>query len=194
MQGSGTLVSHDEFALVIVDIQERLAGVMGHRAQVVSAASKLARASALVGAPILVTRQNPERLGGTVPALEDILVKLAEGGARVQSVDKTAFCCSAEEAFSQALSTSGRRQVVVAGMETHICVTQTALALAEEGYSVHVAADACCSRRSEDHETALARMRMAGVVVTTSESAMYEAVGLAGTDEFRDLLRVVKDD
>jgi nicotinamidase-related amidase len=77
-------------------------------------------------------------------------------------------------------------------METHICVTQTALTLAQKTYPVHVVADATCSRRDSDHAVALDRMRAAGVVVTTSESVMYEAVSRAGTDEFRAMLGIVK--
>jgi len=85
-----------------------------------------------------------------------------------------------------------RTQLALTGMETHICVLQTALSLDKATYAVHVAADACTSRRENDHEVALDRLRAAGVVVTTSESVMYEALSRADTDEFRALLALVK--
>lgn len=188
-----TLVDRGDLVLVVIDIQERLAAAMTRREQVVSSASRLARAAALLGAPIMVTRQYPKGLGSTVESLESVIMELAHRGARVTSVDKTAFCCAAEDEFVEALSATGRRQVVIVGMETHICVAQTALALAGNGYQVQVVADACCSRRDEDHAVALDRMRAAGVIVTTSESVMYEAVGRAATDEFRGLLEIVKE-
>lgn len=187
-----TLIDRDDLVLVIIDIQERLADVMEMRGQVVSAAIRLAKAAALVGAPIILTRQYPKGLGPTAEELESVLLGLAESGARVTGVDKTAFCCASEEDFVEALSATGRRQVVLVGMETHICVAQTALALAGSGVQVQVPADACCSRDASMHDAALDRMRHSGVVITTSESVMYEAVGRAGTDEFKRLLEIVK--
>lgn len=187
-----TRVARESGVLVIVDIQHKLAAAMERRDQVVSTARKLVGAGAVLGVPIIVTRQNPAGLGGTVEELETALYDAAKEGARVLGVDKMAFCCAAEHDFREALVSTGKHQVVIAGMETHICVTQTALALVEEGYQVHVVADACCSRRDEHHEIALDRMRHAGVIVTTSESVIYEAVGRAGTDVFRSVLGIVK--
>jgi isochorismate hydrolase len=189
---SETLIDRERAVLVIVDIQERLAAVMDRRDQVVAATSRLARTAALVDVPIIVTRQYPEGLGGTTPDLESVLVDLAQEGAHVSGVDKTAFCCAREHEFLEALSATGRSQVILTGMETHICVTQTALALLDE-YQVQVAADACCSRDDSNHDLALDRLRSAGAVVTTSESVMYEAVGRAATDEFKALLKIVKE-
>lgn len=186
------LVTRDGFVLVIIDVQERLAAVMERRDTVVAAASSLARTAAMLGAPVIVTRQYPQGLGPTVPGLDDVLCTLRDEGARITGVDKTAFCCAAEPAFSDALAATGRRQVVIAGMETHICVAQTALVLAAGGHDVHVVADGCCSRDAAAHEVTLDRLRGAGVSVTTTESVMYEAVGRAGTDEFRRLLAIVK--
>lgn len=185
------LVTPDDAVLVIVDIQERLAAAMAHRAEVVAAAVRLVRAAALLGWPILATRQYPQGLGDLEPALRDAL-EHPGAAASVSTVDKTAFCCLAEPAFQAALAATRRRQVVIAGMETHICVTQTAIATAADGHETYLAADACCSRCDADHAIALDRMRAEGVVVATSESVMYEAAGRAATDEFRALLRIVK--
>lgn len=179
--------------LVIVDLQDRLAAVMDDGDRVVSRAVKLARLAALVGAPIILTRQYPKGLGPVVKEIEQALLDLAAEGAHITGVDKVAFCCASEPTFEPALAATGRKQVIVCGMETHICVTQTALALASDGYEVQVVADACCSREREAHEVALERLRSAGVVVTLSESVMYEAVGVAATDTFKALLHIVKD-
>jgi nicotinamidase-related amidase len=192
MGPSGNLIVREEAVLVIIDIQERLAAVMDRREEVVASTARLARGAAMVDMPILVTRQYPKGLGGTVPELEQVLVELAEQGASVTGLDKTAFCCAAETDFNEALDALGRPQVVLTGMETHICVAQTALALAEK-YRVQVVADAVCSRRPADHDVALDRLRSADVVVTTHESVMYEAVGRAGTPEFKSLLAIVKE-
>lgn len=187
-----TLVRREDAVLVLVDMQERLAGAMERRAAVLENAVRLARTAALIGAPMIVTRQYPQGLGDTEPALEQALLTLAETGATVVGVDKTAFCCSVEPEFMEALGATARTQVLLAGMETHICITQTALDLAARGFAVQVVADACCSRDHVSHETTLARLRSAGVVVTTTESVMYEAIGRAATDEFRALLTIVK--
>lgn len=186
------LVSRDDLVLVIVDVQERLAATMPDRSAVISAVSRLARTATLLGAPIIVTRQYPQGLGCTVAELDALMADLEGEGAQILRVDKTTFSCVAEALFVEALRLTGRNQVVLTGMETHICVIQTALALAELGFDTQVPADACCSREEKAHRVALDRMRDAGVTVTMSESVMYEAVGRAATDEFRRLLAIVK--
>jgi nicotinamidase-related amidase len=183
----------EDAALVIIDDQERLASAMEYRDRVLAATVRLVRVAALVGMPIVITRQYPRGLGDTEPALVEAIDAAEHGGARVVSADKVTFDCTCEPAFIDALSTIGRKQLIVAGMETHICVTQTALSTLASGHDVHVVADACCSRDDANHELALARLRHAGVVVTTSESVMYELVGIAGTDEFKALLGIVKE-
>jgi nicotinamidase-related amidase len=188
---SGVL-RRDSAVLVIVDVQERLAAAMERRDKVVSRCGLLARTAGIVGVPIIVTRQYPKGLGETEGPLLDAIETARADGAPVHGVDKVSFDCFAEEAFCDAVTGTGRGQLVIAGMETHICITQTALAGIAEGYDVHVAADACCSREQENHDYALARLGHAGVVITTCESAAYELVGRAGTDEFRALLQVVK--
>lgn len=171
--------------LVCVDMQCALADVMGRRDAVVGTAALLVRAAAVLGIPVVVTRQYPQGLGDTVP-------ELAEALGEHTPVDKVSFSCLAEPAFRARIEDLGRRQVVLTGMETHICITQTALALVEEGYEVSVVADAACSRREADHEVALARLRAAGVQVTVAESVIYEALERAGTPEFRAVLELVK--
>lgn len=192
MPATPHLVSRDEAVLVVIDIQERLASAMPRRDSVVAAASRLVRTAALLRWPVIVTLQNPQGLGGLVPELESLFDDPAISSAEVTSVGKTAFCACRETAFAAALEASGKRQVVVCGMEAHICIAQTALALLAAGHEVFVPADACCSIDETDAEVAFDRLRAAGVEVTTSQAVMYEAVGEAGTGDFRALLRIVK--
>ena len=186
------LIDRDDLVLLVVDAQDRLASAMQSRDTTVAAIARVVRLAAIVGAPIVVTRQYPKGLGGTVPEVEAVLEE-ASATVPVSIVDKTAFCACEEPGFHAVLESSGRRQVAIVGMETHICVTQTALALVAAGYRVHVVEDACCSQRARDHGTALARLQAHGITVTCAESLMYEAVGRAATPEFKRLLAVVKE-
>jgi nicotinamidase-related amidase len=192
MMPAETIARRDDMLLIVIDEQERLTAVMDRREEVVAATARLVRTAALVGAPIVVTRQYPKGLGETEPELLELLSALQAEGASVTTVDKVAFDCFGETGFVEALAHLGRRQLVIVGMETHICVTQTTLSALREGYDVQVVADACCSRDDAAHAIALQRIRGAGAVVTLVESVMYELVGEAGTDEFRALLRIVK--
>lgn len=175
-----------EAVLVVIDVQTSLADIMDARDETVAGVTLLARVANRLGIPMIVTRQNPTRLGDTIPGLREVL------GPHTP-VDKMTFDAMAEPAFEARLEATDRRTVVITGMETHICVLQTALALLRAGYAVHVVADAVCSRRTLDRDVALDRLRAAGAVVTTVEQVVYEALGRAGTAAFRDALRFVKE-
>lgn len=189
---SATTADRDKGLLVVVDIQERLAAAMPQRERVLSATGLLVRTAAIAGVPILVTRQYPRGLGELEPAILEVLDEAREQGAQIESIDKLSFDCFAEPAFASVAEKFGRKQLIVCGMETHICITQTALAGLTRGYDVHVVADASCSRDSSNHDLALARLAHAGAVPTCAESVAYELIGCAGTDEFKRLLAAVK--
>jgi nicotinamidase-related amidase len=189
---ANTIASRDDAVLVIVDEQERLAVAMQRRETVLAATVGLLRTATLVGVPVVVTRQYPKGLGDLEPALADALAVAEAANADIGRADKSTFDCFAEPLFASALDATGRKQIVLVGMETHICITQTALSAMRAGLDVHVVADACCSRDDANHGLALDRLRAAGATVTVAESVMYELVGEAGTDEFRALLGIVK--
>jgi nicotinamidase-related amidase len=193
MPDLASVCRREDALLVVVDIQERLAAVMDRRDEVVASVTRLIRASALVGVPIVVTRQYPKGLGDTDPKVAEALSAVEAAGHRVFQADKVAFDCFSDSGFAGIVAASGRTQVVLAGMETHICIAQTALHAVRDGIEVQVPADACCSRGADAHRVAMGRMRSAGAVITVTESILYELVGEAGTDEFRELLRIVKD-
>ena len=186
------LVPVDDVALAIVDIQDRLAAVMHRRDDVVGVAVTLVRVAAILDIPVIVTRQYAKGLGDTVPEVLEALDDARAHGASIAVVDKMDFDCLAEPGFRQALEAAGRAHVALVGMEAHICVVQTALSLAASGRAAHIVSDAVCSRRDEDRDVALARMTAAGIDVLPSESVIYEALGRAGTPEFKAVLQVVK--
>lgn len=192
MEPVTSVVRRENAALLVIDPQERLAAAMERRIEVVEATVKLLRVAQLTSLPIVATRQYPKGLGELEPAVLAALDAARDAGASVATCDKMAFDCFAEPSFVEAVAETNRKQLVVCGMETHICIMQTALDAMHRGYEVHVVADAVCSRRDSDYRVALDRLRGAGAVVTTHESVLYELVGVAGTDEFKALLGIVK--
>lgn len=192
MPGLADRLVRNDTALVIVDVQDRLAAAMERRDEVVTSIELLVRVAAIVGCPIVVTRQYPKGLGDTDVRVEAAIEAAQAAGVAVHRADKLTFDCFAEPEFIAAIKRSGCSRLLVCGMESHICVTQTALAGVERGLSIHVAEDGCCSRKSRAHDVAMARMGRAGVVVTVAESAAYELIGEAGTPEFKALLAAVK--
>lgn len=193
MSDLAAVARREDALLVVVDIQQRLAAAMERRDAVAATTVRLIKTAALVGVPIVVTRQYPEGLGDTDPTVAHVLDEVEQAGHTLYRADKVAFDCFADPGFAEIVSASGRKQLVLAGMETHICIAQTALHGLRSGLEIQIAADACCSRDADAYAAALDRMRAAGAVVSWSESVMYELVGAAGSDEFRSLLRIVKE-
>jgi len=186
------LLDRDLTVLVIVDVQERLAAAMARRDAVIDAITFLIGVARIAGVPVVVTRQYPKGLGDTEPSLLAALESNEESGAAIAHTDKVAFDCFNEPTFHAAIEGLGRCQMVIVGMESHICVTQTAVTAVTAGWDVHVVDDACCSRAQNAHDIAMARLRAAGAVVTVAESVAYELLGEAGTPEFKELLGLVK--
>ena len=179
------LLDRERSALLVVDVQSRLAPAMADSAGVVGRVRVLLEAARRLGVPTLVSEQYPKGLGGTVEELAPSL-----GDAKV--IPKTAFSCAREPEFAAALRGLDRPQVVVCGMETHVCVLQTALDLHGQGFAVHVAADAVGSRDTARRDLGLARMRDAGCAIVDSEMVVFEWLGAAGTDEFREVSKLIK--
>lgn len=178
-------------ALVVIDPQARLLAAIPDSERVVARTRLLVRVAAIVGMPIVFTRQNPSGLGDFDERLVEAL-DAASSVVTVEGADKMAFDCFSDGAFVDALGRTGADTLLVTGVETHICVCQTSLSALSHEYVVHVAADACATRDPAMHDLAVLRLAHAGAVVSTSESAAYELVGQAGTDEFRALLAAVK--
>jgi nicotinamidase-related amidase len=175
-----------ESVLLVVDVQERLLPAIDGHEQVAAAADRVVRAAVELGVPVLCTEQYPRGLG---PTVEPIRSSLA--GAPI--LEKMAFSCCGAAGLMDRLGAMGRSQVILVGIETHVCVMQTVLDLLAAGYRPYVAADAVSSRFATDRQTALERMRQAGAVVTTSESVLFEWLETAAAAEFKAVSRIVRE-
>ncbi len=180
------MLNRDRAVLVVVDIQEVL---LPKSAEVVesylSNAERMIRAARVLGVPVLVTEQNPERLGGTHPRIAPALEGIAP-------IPKMEFGCLANAEFREALEGTGRSQIILTGMEAHVCVSQTALAALAAGYEVFVASDAVVSSSKREYKAGMRRMTRAGAVPVSVLMAVFEMLGRAGTPEFRELLPLLK--
>jgi nicotinamidase-related amidase len=172
--------------LVVVDVQEKLCRAMDPKVleQLTGNISILLDTAAELGLPAMATEQYVKGLGETLPVLKEKLT--------VPSLEKMTFSCCGGEGFMEALAQTGRRQVILTGMETHVCVLQTALELLSNGYVVHLVCDAVMSRRKDNWRTALQTLTAAGVVLTSTEAVLFQLLRVAGTEEFKKLSKLVR--
>lgn len=176
------LLKAAESLLVIVDVQERLAPVIHQRDQLIARMRWLGEIARELQVPVVVTEQYPKGLGISVPDLAGVIEH-----ARV--VEKIHFSAVQEPHFLDALDEIKPKQIILMGMEVHVCILQTAVELQQRGYQVYVVEDAVGSRRPSDKETALSRLRQAGVCVISSEMAAYEWLHRGATDQFRHITK-----
>jgi len=167
--------------LCVIDVQEKLLPAVAGGDRVVDRCVRLAAAAELLGVPAILTEQYPHGLGPTPPAL---------AGRLPPAVGKLAFSCCGSEAFVAALPATAAT-VVLAGLETHVCVAQTALDLLARGLGVFVAVDAVTSRHALDHDVGLRRLEAAGAVLTTSEAVLFEWCQSAAHPQFQAVRRLV---
>ena len=167
-------------ALVVIDLQEAFRVVPGFD-RIAQAAATLARGAEAIGIPVVATEQYPKGLGSTVPEVASALP------AGVEPLEKVVFAASEAGGFDL----GGRDQALLCGIEAHVCVNQTALDLLGRGVEVHVARDAVGSRFELNLETGLEKMERAGAVITSVETALFELLGQAGTDEFKRVQKLI---
>lgn len=174
-------------ALVVIDVQERLAPVMEPAIleRTVQNIRLLLQTCDLLRLPIITFEQYPEGLGRTLPQL----ARAREGLV----FSKLAFSCCGEERFLSNLADLGAKNLILTGMEAHVCVYQSVLDLLGAGYGVHLVRDAICSRHKVDYLTALDNSRDAGAVVTTTETVLFQLLQRAGTPEFKAFSALVKE-
>lgn len=171
--------------LLIIDVQERLAPVMSDPRRVIHGCSILMRAARRLEIPVVASEQYPQGIGPTMVDLREWLP--AEG-----ALPKLHFSCADEPAIVERLTSGGRRQVVLAGIEAHICVLQSALGLKSAGFEPFVVTDASASRRPENEAAAWERLRQAGIPAVTVEMVLFEWLRAAGTPAFKELVGLVK--
>ena len=178
-------IKKEDAILTAIDFQEKLLPAMFEADKVEAAAIKLAAGLNVMGVPEIVTTQYAKGLGPTVPAV-------AEALGEFEPIDKSSFSAWKNEEYQSELQKSGRKTVILMGIETHICVEQTALDLLENGYTVFVPADCVQSRNPVNKELSLRRMEAAGVVITCAESVLYELLGSSRAVEFKAISAIVK--
>lgn len=174
-------------ALLVVDIQEKLLPPIYQNAQLLKNSQLLIRLAGILKIPALVTTQYAKGLGNTTPEIASLLPE-------TQPIDKQMFSCFGSEAFCSTLKRlpGNRNTVLLCGMESHICVMQTALGALREGYIVHVASDAVSSRTEWNWKIGLERMRAAGAVISSTEMILYELLRSSGSPAFKELLPYLK--
>ena len=180
-----SVLSADEAFLVVIDVQERFRSVQKDFPRMIEGAVRLTRACRLLDLPILVTEQYPKGLGQTVPELQEVLGKR-------EALEKTCFSSCGSEEFAKRLQDLGRRQALVCGIETHVCVSQTVHDLLQSGFTVHVAVDAVESRNALDREVALRKMERSGAILTTTEAAAFELLADARNPKFKEVQALFK--
>lgn len=178
-------ISPEQSCLIIVDVQAKLAAAIAEYQRVIERCEILMRAADRLAIPILVCEENPAGLGPTVAPL----AAMAPSGS---IMPKMAFSAASEPAISARVAALGRTLLAIAGMEAHVCVLQTALGFVDQGYRCALVADAVGSRHVHDRDAAIARMRGYGVEIVTAEMIVFEWLGTAAAEAFRDILHLVK--
>ncbi len=182
MPNPGLLIRPETTALVVIDLQEKLVPAIDGREELLANTEKLLRLAEVTGLTTFLTTQYSKGLGATLPRIAEL--------CEVEPIDKICFGCLADDPFQQALEKAlpPGGTLLLAGVESHICVMQTALGALEKGYNVHVAADAVGSRSPANKAVGLDRMCNAGAVVSSTEMAIYELFGDSRNDEFKKML------
>lgn len=174
-----SVLRRDRAALLVIDMQEGFRKAIVGFETVARRAEILARGARAIGLPAILTEQYPRGLGTTVASIAELI----DGPA----LEKTVFSAARAEGFEL----GGRDQVLLCGIEAHVCVAQSALDLLARGVEVHIAADAVASRDPADRDTALRRLEAAGAVITSTEAALFELLEAAGTPEFKEVQRLL---
>jgi nicotinamidase-related amidase len=177
------LLERTKSLVLLVDMQERLVPAMADAADVTARCGILLRAAYELGVPILASEQYPKGLGATLPAL---------AGFATRRLEKLEFSAYANNAIKDELTRAGQPQIVLAGVEAHVCVLQTGLELLDAGFQVFAVADAVSSRRPESREVALHRIARAGATLITAEMALFEWLRSASAPEFRCISKLIR--
>jgi len=177
----------DNAVLVVIDVQEKLCLAMDHKVlgKLTKNIGILLESAAELNLPVLVTEQYVKGLGETLPELKEKAVSAAY-------FEKMSFSCCGSAEFVARLKETGRTQVIITGMETHVCVLQTVIELRDAGFEVHVVKDALMSRSKQNWETAMEAMALTGAVPTCTESVLFQLLKVAGSDEFKKLSKLVR--
>jgi nicotinamidase-related amidase len=178
-------LSIENTVLLLIDFQERLFPAMHDKEKLLISVLKLIKGAVTLEIPVIITEQYPKGLGPTIPEIKTLL-------PCIRPIEKTCFSCSDEPAFVSALEALKRKQVLMAGIEAHICVYQTAAALSRASYQVEVVGDCIASRDPENRLATLFKLGTGGVGVTTTEMALFELLKVAKGDKFKQISAIIK--
>lgn len=179
------MLSVDRTALLLIDIQDRLTRVIADKESLVASLQKLIKSVKVLGLPILLTEQYPRGLGPTIPEVASLLPD-------IKSVVKMSFSCCGDMGFIRELKSLKREQILVAGIETHVCVYQTVADLLNDGYEAQVVADCVSSRTRENKMLALDRMKDISASITSVEMAVFELMRTAESQKFKEISQIIK--
>ena len=180
------LLDPEKTALIVVDLQEAFRPVIHEFDKIAARSAVMVRAAEMLNVPVLVTEQSPGKLGATVPEIKSVLP--AESAAVV----KTAFSCCGSSYLNEQLRNRKVNQVMLCGIEAHICMSQSVHDLLALGYQVHVLEDCVSSRTPANHEVGLAKMRRSGALPSSSEMALFEMMRDARHEHFRAISKMIK--
>jgi nicotinamidase-related amidase len=181
-------IQKDKTALLVIDMQEKLMKAIPEEIQelITKNAGILIESAKILGIPVTVTEQYPKGLGLTIPEIKEAV------GNDCNPIEKVVFSCARSPEFESALNETGRKEVLVCGIETHVCVLQTVIDLINGGYSVYIPADAVASRKELDWERGIKLIEQTGAVVGTTETFLFQLLERAGTDEFKKISKLIK--
>ncbi len=179
------MLTTDKAVLVVIDMQGKLAQSMHCRELLFENVQKIIKGAQVLGLRLLLTEQNPKGLGPTIPEIADLV-------PGVRRIPKLSFSCCGDELFSKELSALQRCQVLLSGIEAHVCLYQTTVDLVATGYEVHVLADAVSSRTAENKAIGLQKMKDAGASITSVETALFELLRVAEGPMFKQIIGIVK--
>jgi nicotinamidase-related amidase len=171
--------------LVVVDVQGKLAALMYDRQILFKNIQILIKAAKILSLPILWCQQCPDALGPTVPQIAELL-------AGIEPINKASFSCCGDEQFISKLNSINRSQILLTGIEAHVCIYQTAVCLREKGFNVSVIADAVSSRTLDSKQTAISKMQAMGINISSTEMAIFELLKTANHPHFKQIARLVK--
>jgi nicotinamidase-related amidase len=179
------MLNVENTVLVVIDVQGNLAQLMHEKDLLFENVQKIIKGAQILAIPMVVTEQNPRGLGPTVPEIAYLL-------ADIEPIDKMSFSCCGSARFMEELRATSRKQVLIAGIEAHVCVYQTTMELLHLGYEVQIVADAISSRVASNKEIALGKMSAGGAALTSTEMALFELLRTAESGKFKEILRIVK--
>ncbi|OUS28958.1 hydrolase [Thalassotalea sp. 42_200_T64] len=179
------MLNKDDTVFVLVDVQGNLAGLMHDKQTLFSNLQKLIKSLQILNIPTIWLEQNPQAIGQTIPLISSLLVGQ-------KPISKMSFSAYQEQHFVNQLEHLGRKQVLIAGIEAHVCVYQTAMDLLSANYHVELVSDAVASRTQSNKQIALLKMQSQGITLTSTEMALFELLGVAEGNQFKQIIKIIK--